>query len=216
MTMNDETEKPEAVNQEHAEAAPAETGDQPSLESVIEEREALRDQLLRAVAEAENLRKRSEKEVADTRIFALTSFARDLLSVSDNLSRALAAVSDDVREAMGEPGKNLLAGVEMTEKELHTVLTRHGVTLMAVAPGDKFDPNRHQAAAQIPSEHPAGSVVSAIQSGWVIGDRTLRAAMVAVSAGGQSEPPAKDDDASASETGEDPAAEPGGSLDTKV
>lgn len=222
MTMTNENEKPDAEELAPDAAATepadanAETGEEESLDSVIAEREALRDQLLRAVADAENIRKRAEKEVADTRQFALTNFARDLLSVSDNLSRALSAVSDDVRAAMGDPGKNLLAGVEMTEKELRTVLARHGVTPMDVNPGDRFDPNRHQAAAQIPSEHAAGAVVSAIQSGWVIGERTLRAAMVAVSAGGQSEAPAKDDDASASENGEDPAAEPGGTLDTKV
>ena len=103
--------------------------------------------------------------------------------MSDNLSRALDALPADERETFSEAGKNLLGGIEMTAKELETVLSRNGVKLIEAEPGGAFDPNLHQAVANIPSEHPAGSIASLFQAGWQIGDRTLRAAMVAVSAG---------------------------------
>lgn len=147
------------------------------------EKQEMRDQMLRALAEMENLRKRAEREKSDARTYAIEKFARDLLSVSDNLARALEALPEDEREALTEGGKGLLGGIEMTQKELHTVLTRHGVTAIEVEPGAAFDPNLHQAVANIPSEHPNGTIASLFQAGWRIGDRTLRAAMVAVSAG---------------------------------
>jgi len=147
------------------------------------EKQELRDQMLRALAEMENLRKRSEREKSDARVYAIEKFARDLLSVSDNMARALEALPDSEREALTDGGKGLLGGIEMTQKELHTVLTRHGVTAIEVEPGAAFDPNLHQAVANIPSEHPNGTIASLFQAGWRIGDRTLRAAMVAVSAG---------------------------------
>ncbi|MEL7112051.1 MAG: nucleotide exchange factor GrpE [Pseudomonadota bacterium] len=147
------------------------------------EKQEVKDQMLRALAEMENLRKRSEREKADARIYAIEKFARDLLSVSDNMARALEALPEGERDALTEGGKGLLGGIEMTQKELHTVLTRHGVTVIDAEPGAAFDPNLHQAVANIPSEHPNGTIASVFQSGWRIGDRTLRAAMVAVSAG---------------------------------
>ena len=96
---------------------------------------------------------------------------------------ALSALKEDDRAALSEPGKNLLNGIEMTEKELHTVLARNGVTAIAAAPGDAFDPNLHQAVANVPSPYDTGSIHDVFQTGWKIGDRILRAAMVAVSAG---------------------------------
>ncbi|MEL6666606.1 MAG: nucleotide exchange factor GrpE [Pseudomonadota bacterium] len=147
------------------------------------EKQELRDQMLRAMAEMENLRKRSEREKSDARVYAIEKFARDLLSVSDNMARALEALPESERDALTEGGKGLLGGIEMTQKELHTVLTRHGVTAIEAEPGAAFDPNLHQAVANIPSEHPNGTIASLFQAGWKIGDRTLRAAMVAVSAG---------------------------------
>ena len=147
------------------------------------EKQELRDQMLRAMAEMENLRKRAEREKSDARIYAIEKFARDLLSVSDNMARALEALPEAEREALTEGGKGLLGGIEMTQKELHTVLTRHGVTVIDAEPGAAFDPNLHQAVANIPSEHANGTIASVFQAGWRIGDRTLRAAMVAVSAG---------------------------------
>jgi len=166
------------------EEEPAEplTPDQQILALEVEKQE-MRDQMLRALAEMENLRKRSEREKSDARIYAIEKFARDLLSVSDNMARALEALPDEERDALTEGGKGLLGGIEMTQKELHTVLTRHGVTAIEVEPGAAFDPNFHQAVANIPSEHPNGTIASLFQAGWKIGDRTLRAAMVAVSAG---------------------------------
>ncbi|MEO1643094.1 MAG: nucleotide exchange factor GrpE, partial [Pseudomonadota bacterium] len=96
---------------------------------------------------------------------------------------ALHALPEAEREALTDGGKGLLGGIEMTQKELHTVLTRHGVTEISAEPGEAFDPNLHQAVTNVPSEHPNGTIASLFQGGWRIGDRTLRAAMVAVSAG---------------------------------
>ncbi|NQY13109.1 MAG: nucleotide exchange factor GrpE [Henriciella sp.] len=167
---------------EATEEAEPQSAEQQILALEIEKQE-VRDQMLRAMAEMENLRKRSEREKADARIYAIEKFARDLLSVSDNMARALEALPETEREALTEGGKGLLGGIEMTQKELHTVLTRHGVTAIEAEPGAPFDPNLHQAVANIPSEHPNGTIASLFQAGWKIGDRTLRAAMVAVSAG---------------------------------
>lgn len=179
--------EPEVGADEQADAeAPEEaeplTPDQQILALEVEKQE-LRDQMLRAMAEMENLRKRSEREKTDARIYAIEKFARDLLSVSDNMARALEALPEGERDALTDGGKGLLGGIEMTQKELHTVLTRHGVTAIEAEPGAAFDPNLHQAVANIPSEHPNGTIASLFQAGWKIGDRTLRAAMVAVSAG---------------------------------
>lgn len=171
----------EEADAEVEEADPL-TPDQQILALEIEKQE-LRDQMLRAMAEMENLRKRSEREKTDARVYAIEKFARDLLNVSDNMARALDALPEDERDALTDGGKGLLGGIEMTQKELHTVLTRHGVTAIEVEPGAAFDPNLHQAVANIPSEHPNGTIASLFQAGWKIGDRTLRAAMVAVSAG---------------------------------
>ncbi len=180
----------EPTPEAEAEEVPADTAEEP-IELTVEqqmlalevEKQELRDQMLRAMAEMENLRKRAEREKSDARVYAIEKFARDLLSVSDNMARALEALPEAEREALTEGGKGLLGGIEMTQKELHTVLTRHGVSAIDAAPGAAFDPNLHQAVANIPSEHPNGTIASLFQAGWRIGDRTLRAAMVAVSAG---------------------------------
>ena len=174
--------KEEESAEAEAEAPEELTADQQILALEVEKQE-LRDQMLRAMAEMENLRKRSEREKSDARVYAIEKFARDLLSVSDNMARALEALPEDERDALTEGGKGLLGGIEMTQNELHTVLMRHGVTQIEAEPGAAFDPNLHQAVANIPSEHPNGTIASLFQAGWKIGDRTLRAAMVAVSAG---------------------------------
>jgi molecular chaperone GrpE len=147
------------------------------------EAEELREQLLRTLADLDNTRKRAERQVSEARVYAIERFAGDLLSVSDNLARALAALPDDDRANLSDAGNNLLSGIEMTAKELETALSRHGVKPIEAIVGSAFDPNQHQAVAQIPSEHPSGTIASVLQPGWKIGDRTLRAAMVAVSAG---------------------------------
>lgn len=176
----------EADDAEASEAVPEEAA-APTLEEQVAaletEKADLTDKLLRSLAEVDNVRKRATREVSDARVYAIEKFAGDLLSVSDNLARALDALSDEDRAALSEGGQGLLGGIEMTQKELHSVLARHGVTAIDAAPGAAFDPNFHQAVSQIPSDVPSGAIAQTFQNGWKIGDRTLRAAMVAVSAG---------------------------------
>ncbi len=160
---------------------------EPTLEQrfqmLADENAKAKDQLLRAHAEMENIRKRAERQVADARVYAIEKFAADLLPVSDNFARALEALDNGARVELSDAGKNLLVGVEAIQKDLHAALARHGVTAVDAAPGADFDPNMHQAVSQIPSDQPAGKVAATFQAGWKIGNRVLRAAMVAVSAG---------------------------------
>ena len=152
------------------------------IEELELELATLKDQALRAMADAENVKRRSEKEVAAARVFGIERFANDILSVHDNLSRALLTLEGTDKSELGENAKNLVEGIELTEKDLMAVLARHGVTAVP-GQGSKFDPNVHQAVANIPSEEDKGNVATVMQSGFKIGDRTLRAAMVAVSTG---------------------------------
>jgi molecular chaperone GrpE len=161
-----------------AEAAPADPV--AALEAEVAD---LKDKLLRTFAEMENLRKRAERDAREGQVYAIEKFARDLLSVSDNFSRALETVTEEAMAEMSEKGRALFTGVEMTQKELHTVFSRHGVVPVAAEPGDAFDPNLHQAVSTIPSEQPKGTIAQCFAPGWKIGDRVLRAAMVTVSAG---------------------------------
>ncbi len=142
----------------------------------------LKDQALRAMADAENVKKRSEREVAAAKTFGIERFAQDILSVHDNLSRALLTLEGTNKDELGENAKNLVSGIELTEKDLIMVLSRHGVKPVPGV-GSKFDPNVHQAVANIPSEEDKGNVANVMQTGFKIGERTLRAAMVAVSTG---------------------------------
>lgn len=168
----------------HPAAQPPEANPLAEIVANLEkERDALKDNLLRALAESDNVRKRANRQIEDARLYAVEKFARDLLNVSDNLARAVESVPAGSRGLMTDAVKTALEGVELTQKELVTVLSRHGVTAIDAFPGAAFDPALHQAVTQVPSEHPAGSVAQLFQSGWRIGDRTLRAAMVAVSAG---------------------------------
>lgn len=154
------------------------------LGAVERERDELKEAMLRALAETENVRKRSNRQIEDARVYAVEKFSRDLLSVVDNLARALEQLAADKRAELAEETRALIEGVDLTQKDLVAVLARHGVTAIAASPGEPFDPVHHQAVTQIPSPQPAGTVAELFQSGWKIGDRTLRAAMVAVSAGG--------------------------------
>lgn len=133
--------------------------------------------VLYAHAEAQNVRRRTEKEAIDARTYAVTSFARDLLSVSDNLSRALAAIPDEMRA--DDKMKGLVAGLEATGRELDSVFQRHGITRI-VALGDMLDPNRHQAMLEISNDAAPGTIVQEMQAGYMIKDRLLRPSMVAV------------------------------------
>ncbi|MEN5275601.1 nucleotide exchange factor GrpE [Brucella sp. TWI432] len=143
----------------------------------------LKDQMLRLVAEMENLRKRTQRDVQDARTYAVTNFARDMLSVSDNLHRAQDAIPADALESDANL-KSLAEGVEMTERAMLQALERHGVTKLDPE-GQKFDPNFHQAMFEVPNpELPNNTVVQVVQAGYAIGDRVLRPAMVGVSKGG--------------------------------
>ena len=154
-----------------------------AVAALEKERDELKDNMLRALAETDNVRTRANRQIEDARVYAVEKFARDLLAVSDNLQRAIDSVPKDQRASLPDAVRTALDGVELTQKELVTVLARHGVTAIDASPGAAFDPALHQAVTQIPSAQPAGSVAQLFQSGWRIGDRTLRAAMVAVSAG---------------------------------
>lgn len=152
------------------------------IEALETELAAAKDQALRAMAETQNIQKRAEREVRASSIYAVERFAADMLSVSDNLSRALSTIDEKARGALGDNAKNLLEGLELTEKDLIAVFARHGIKFVP-GQGSKFDPNVHQAVAQIPSDETKGDVAQVMQNGFTLGDRTLRAAMVAVSTG---------------------------------
>jgi molecular chaperone GrpE len=144
----------------------------------------LKDKHLRALAEMENLRKRTEREIVDGRLYGIAGFARDVLGIADNMRRALDAVGSDTREQADAGVKALLDGVELTERELLKTLEKHGIKKFEPL-GEKFDPNLHQAMYEVPDPAlPAGTVVQVGQAGYKIGERILRPAMVAVSKGG--------------------------------
>lgn len=151
----------------------------------------LRDRFLRAAAEADNVRKRAEREVAETRSYAIAGFARDMLGVADNLARAIEAVDPEARAAADGTLKALLDGIELTSRELQKALQKHGVR--PVDPkGEKFDPNFHQAMYEVPNaEVPSGTVVDVMQTGYAIGERVLRPALVAVAKGSGRQRPAE-------------------------
>jgi molecular chaperone GrpE len=149
-----------------------------------------KDRLLRTLADMDNMRKRTEREVADARVYGISAFARDILGVADNMHRAMQALDDELRANADEGLKALLDGVELTERELMNVLEKHGVTRIEPL-GQKFDPNRHQAMFEVEDASvPSGSVVQVMQAGYLIGDRVLRPALVAVAKGGAKPAPA--------------------------
>ena len=148
-----------------------------SIEALAKEVAESRDKMLRTLAEMENLRKRTTREVADARTYGISGFARDVLDIADNLQRALDAVPAEAKAA-ADPGlKALIEGVELTERSLLNALEKNGVK--------KFDPNFQQAMYEVPDPSvPAGTVVQVVQAGYMIGERVLRPALVAVSKGG--------------------------------
>ena len=154
---------------------------EPAELSPDEQIATLKDRLLRAMAEAENARKRAARDRDDAAKYAITGFARDVLGVADNLRRAIGSVPDEARGG-GEALDNLLAGVDLTERELEAVLDRHGIKPINPG-GEKFDPNRHQAMFETPSADAApGTIVQVLQVGYMIADRLLRPAAVGVAA----------------------------------
>jgi molecular chaperone GrpE len=161
-----------------------ETSPADSVAVLAKEAAELKDRLLRTLAEMENLRRRTEREVADTRTYAVTAFARDILAVADNMDRALKALDAELREKADTGVKALLDGVELTERELMKVMEKHGIVRIEPQ-GQKFDPNLHQAMFEVPDPSvPAGTVVQIVQTGYTIGGRVLRPALVGIAKGG--------------------------------
>ena len=192
MTQNPATEDPNLdVGADAPEqAAAAEAGLAAQLAKLQAERDDLKDKLLRTLAEMENLRRRTEREIADAKAYAVTSFARDMLGSSDNLRRALESLPADAMKAADAAAKALHEGVELTERELLKTLERHGVRQIDPQ-GEKFDPNLHQAMFEAPDATIAKGLVSkVVQIGYKIGERVLRPALVGVSAGAPKAPDA--------------------------
>lgn len=180
-------------------------GEEPAADEAACGEATLKDQLLRALAEVENARRRARKDVADARAYAISRFAQDLLGVADNLGRALESIPAE-RRAEDDAVKAIADGIEMTARELESVLGRHGITRIDPL-GEAFDYNLHQALFETAdTDKPDGTVVQVAQVGYRIGDRLLRAAMVGVAKGGTA--PAPDDTAGA-EDGESGAPEGG-------
>ena len=187
--MIDENSKPEEGNPapDTAADAAADTAATPDpVEALRAENAELRDRVLRTIAEMENLRKRTEREIGDTRSYAIAGFARDMLTATDSLSRALMVLPAEVRDSTDVTMKSLVEGIEMTEREMQRLLAKHGVKPIE-AEGQKFDPHKHQAMFEVPDPtRPEGTVVQVVQTGFAIGERVLRPAMVGVSKGGPS------------------------------
>jgi molecular chaperone GrpE len=177
-----------AANNNEA-AAPGSTASPVDAEALAREAAETKDKLLRALADMENLRRRTEREIADARAYAISSFATDLIGVADNMRRALDAASVS-KAAMDGPARALIEGVELTERELLKVLEKHGVRKFDPQ-GARFDPNLHQALFEMPDPNvPSGMVAQVIEAGYMIGDRVLRPARVGVSKGGPKVAPA--------------------------
>ena len=192
--MNDDTNKPEddkaapAATETQGNATDettAETAAAPDpIEALKAENQDMRDKLLRTIAEMENLRKRTEREISDTRSYAIAGFARDMLTATDSLSRALMVLPAEARDSSDATTRSLIEGIEMTEREMQRLLAKHGVKPIE-AEGQKFDPHKHQAMFEVPDpSRPEGTVVQVVQAGFAIGDRVLRPAMVGVAKGG--------------------------------
>jgi molecular chaperone GrpE len=182
--MTDQTARVEEDGQE-MQAGPSAQARTAAPSTALEREHAeMKDRLLRTLAEMENLRKRTEREISDSRLYSVASFARDTLVVADNMRRALEAVTPELRNTAESGVKALIDGIELTERELLKALEKNGVRQF-IPQGEKFDPNLHQAMFEIPDATvPAGSVVQVVQPGYMIGDRVLRPALVGVSKGG--------------------------------
>jgi molecular chaperone GrpE len=205
--MNNEQDQPE-TEETPDNVTPIEEQLDPVLE-LQNELDSAKDRTLRLAAELENLRKRSQRDIADARRYGVTRFAEDMLNVADNLSRALDNVPAEARQEASQRMEQLVEGVDMTQKSLQAALERHGIKQIG-GKGEKFDHNLHQAVAQIPSDEVAsGLVAEVIQNGYTIGDRTLRAAIVAVSTGVSASAPAATSEP-------EQKAEPGSTIDTKA
>ena len=168
-------------------------GAEPDIFTVLEKLNAenteLKDRTLRTLAEMENLRRRTEREVADSKVYGVTNFARDMLGFADNLRRAIDSIPEEVRVTEG-PMKAFIEGIEVTERDFESRLKRQGIVRLAPQ-GQKFDPNMHEALFEVPDPSvPNGTVVQVVEDGYSIGERCLRPAKVGVARGGPKEAPA--------------------------
>lgn len=211
-----EDASPEQVAPE--EGAPVEVEpevvEEPQLEVDLRaELDETKERLLRALAEVENLRRRHARDLEEARKYAVTGFARDMLDISDNLSRALASIPEKAKQNI-ELIKNLAEGVSMTEKMLLGAFERHQIAKVTPEVGEKFDHNRHQAMYEVATaEQAPGTVAQVVQPGYVIADRLLRPAMVGVAKAADGETPAPRDESQGDDGGE-PSGQPGERLDT--
>jgi molecular chaperone GrpE len=154
------------------------------LENLYAENAALKDKVLRTLAEAENVRRRAEREVADARVYGVTNFAREMLAFADNLRRAVESVPAETRAGLDPAVAALIEGVEVTERDFLSRLARFGVKKIDALDA-RFDPNQHEALFEIPDEtRPAGTVAQVLEQGYFIGERVLRPAKVGVTRGG--------------------------------
>src|SRR5271156_156322 len=194
-TGSDMTEQTARAEDEAAQQAQetAAAAVEPTPSTALEREHAeMKDRLLRTLAEMENLRKRTEREVTDSRLYGVASFGRDMLNVADNMRRALETVTPELRASVESGVTALIDGVELTERELLKALEKNGVRQFTPQ-GEKFDPNLHQAMFEVPDASvPAGSVVQVVQPGYMIGERVLRPALVGVSKGGPRTAPTND------------------------
>lgn len=185
--LRDKEAVPDSEPAQRAESIPQAEPSQPepavasdSSERLDQELSDTKDQLLRALADMDNMRKRAEREVASVRAYGISNFARDILGVADNMQRATQALNDELRAQADEAIQALLEGVELTQRELVKVLEKNGVKRIEPL-GQKFDPNFHKAMKEVVEAGvPAGNVVQVIQTGYQLGDRMLRPALVAV------------------------------------
>ena len=171
-----DTENSTDLREETAEAAP-EVAEHDRLAELERQLAEARQETLYAQADIQNVRRRAEKEAQDARAYAATAFARDILSVADNLERALQAIPAELRE--DDKMKGLVTGLEATGREIASVFGRHGITRIS-ALGETLDPNKHQAMMEMPSDQPPGTIVTEMQPGYMIKDRLLRPSLVAV------------------------------------
>ena len=175
--MNDDHEtQTEKLRQQTADEAP-ELVEHDRIGELENQLAEAKQNVLYAEAEVQNIRRRAEKEAADARNYASTNFARDVLSVADNLTRGLAAIPEEVRSE--DRMKGLIGGLEATGRELETVFSRHGIARIN-AMGEMLNPNRHQAMLEVASDEPPGTIVQELQAGYMIKDRLLRPALVGV------------------------------------
>jgi molecular chaperone GrpE len=188
---NPQNEKPSQTDDSSTEAAadpaPAQSEaerDAAAVQALIAENASLKDKLLRTLAEMENLRRRTEKEVADAKTYGVTALARDMLTFADNLRRALENVPAEAREAADNALRSFVEGIELTERDFLSRLARHGVRKLEPK-GQKFDPNFHEAMFEAHDESvPPGTVAHVVEEGFAIGERVLRPAKVGVAKGG--------------------------------